>query len=118
MLYCWVAAIVSEEGQFICTGTLVTDDLVITSGSCINFLFQRGLSKFKVILGDSHLGLDLQFGVQEHSIMKALVHEDYDIRDDFHYNDIGMVILRSPARLEESVCTLCLARQQGPSPGV
>ena len=36
MLYCWIAAIVTEEGDFICTGTLVADDLVVTSGSCID----------------------------------------------------------------------------------
>ena len=36
VLYCWVAAILTVEGEFVCTGTLVTDDLVLTSGSCIN----------------------------------------------------------------------------------
>ena len=36
MLYCWIAAIVTEKGDFICTGTLVADDLVVTSGSCID----------------------------------------------------------------------------------
>ena len=36
MLYCWIAAIVTKEGEFVCTGTLVADDLVVTTGSCIN----------------------------------------------------------------------------------
>ena len=37
VLYCWVAAIVTrDKGEFVCTGTLVAEDLVITSGSCIN----------------------------------------------------------------------------------
>ena len=43
-----------------------------------------------MVLGDSHLGLDLQFGVQEHPILKALVHENYNINDNYHYNDIGL----------------------------
>ena len=31
MLYCWVAAITARDtGEFICTGTLVAEDLVIT----------------------------------------------------------------------------------------
>ena len=47
------------------------------------------MNNFKVVLGDSHLGLDLQFGVQEHPILKALVHENYNINDNYHYNDIG-----------------------------
>ena len=46
-----------------------------------------------MILGDSHLGLDLQFGVQEHAIMKALVHENYNIRNEYHYDDIGQFTL-------------------------
>ena len=36
VLYCWVAAILTVENEFVCTGTLVADDLVLTSGSCIN----------------------------------------------------------------------------------
>lgn len=37
VLYCWVAAILTKDtGEFVCTGTLVAEDLVITSGSCIN----------------------------------------------------------------------------------
>jgi len=110
VLYCWVAAILTEDNEFVCTGTLVTDDLVLTSGSCINFLFKRGLKEFKVVLGDSNLKVELQFGVQEHKIMQALVHEDYDINDEYHQHDIGFVILRTPARLEDNVCLLCLPR--------
>jgi len=110
VLYCWVAAILTLEGEFVCTGTLVADDLVLTSGSCINFLFKRGLTNFKVVLGDSNLKIDLQFGVQEHKILQALVHEDYDINDEYHENDIGFVILQSRAKLEENVCLLCLPK--------
>ena len=36
VLYCWVAAITTKAGEFVCTGTLVAEDLVVTSGSCIN----------------------------------------------------------------------------------
>ena len=36
VLYCWVAAIMTLENEFVCTGTLVADDLVVTSGSCID----------------------------------------------------------------------------------
>ena len=42
-----------------------------------------------MVLGDSNLKLELQFGVQEHTIMQALVHEDYDINDEYHQNDLG-----------------------------
>ena len=52
-------------------------------------LFKKGLSEFKVVLGDSNLKLELPYGVQEHDIAKAVVHENYDINDSLHQNDIG-----------------------------
>ena len=52
-------------------------------------LFKKGLSEFKVVLGDSNLKLELPYGVQEHNIEKAVVHENYDINDSLHQNDIG-----------------------------
>ena len=38
-MYCWMAAIVEvfpddQEDKFVCTGALVTEDLVLTSASC------------------------------------------------------------------------------------
>ena len=42
-----------------------------------------------MVLGDSNLKLELQFGVQEHKIIQALVHENYDVNDELHQNDIG-----------------------------
>ena len=41
------------------------------------------------MLGDSNLKLELPYGVQEHDIDKAVVHENYDINDSLHQNDIG-----------------------------
>lgn len=42
-----------------------------------------------MVLGDSNLRLDLPHGVQEHTVAKAVVHEDYDQGDSVHHNDIG-----------------------------
>ena len=52
-------------------------------------LFKEGLKNFKVVLGDSNLKLELPYGVQEHNIVKAAVHENYDINDELHQNDLG-----------------------------
>jgi len=97
-----------KNGSFICSGSLLSEDLVVTSGACIHYIFRDGLSNFRVVLGDSNLNEDIPFGVQEHVLMKALVHENYDINDNLHHHDIGMIILRTPARLELNVCLLCL----------
>ena len=90
-------------------------------------LFQKGLAQYNVILGDSNLQIDLPFGVQELQLLHAVVHENYDRNDDHHFNDIGRVVLknpnlflnpcsslvgfltlRTPARLDQTVCLLCL----------
>ena len=40
VIYCWMAAVVSvwEDGEteFLCTGSLVRKDLIVTSASCAN----------------------------------------------------------------------------------
>ena len=42
VLYCWMAAIVEQQpgdkNKFVCTGTLVKQDLIITSASCTHRL--------------------------------------------------------------------------------
>ena len=43
------------------------------------------------MLGDSNLKLELPYGVQEHRIEKAAVHENYDVNDDLHQNDLGQL---------------------------
>ena len=73
-------------------------------------MFESEISNYQVVLGDSNLKLELPYGVQKHSIAKALVHENYDREDSYHRDDVGFLILRSPARLEENVCLLCLPR--------
>ena len=55
-------------------------------------MFQRGLSEFQVVLGDSNLALELPQGVQTHTIAKAAVHENYDANDELHIHDIGSVV--------------------------
>ena len=60
------------------------------------------------MLGDSHLKLDLPYGVQEHTIAKAVVHEDYDDGDSLHHNDIGKVQNTIIRRVLRSMCqALC-----------
>ena len=67
----------SESDQFICTGTLVEPDLVVTSASCTLRMFETGIDDFNVVVGDSNLKIDLPFGVQTHEISQVIVHENY-----------------------------------------
>ena len=69
-------------------------------------LFKRDLSEFKVVLGDSNLKLDLPYGVQEHKISKAIVHENYDSNDVLHHNDIGKG--HTSYKLDQKLIFTCL----------
>jgi len=117
VLFCWMAAIMekskdeSESDQFICTGTLVEPDLVVTSASCTLRMFETGIDDFNVVVGDSNLKIDLPFGVQTHEISQVIVHENYRPDDSFHYEDIGLIKLKTNAKMETTVCLLCLPEQ-------
>lgn len=113
VLFCWMAAIMEktkegEPNQFICTGALVEPDLVVTSASCTLRMFETGVDNFELVLGDSNLNIDLPFGVQVHEISQVIVHENYRPDDSFHYEDIGLIKLQTNAKLETTVCLLCL----------
>jgi len=117
VLFCWMVAIMekskdeSESDQFICTGTLVEPDLVVTSASCTLRMFETGVDDFNVVVGDSNLKIDLPFGVQTHEISQVIVHENYRPDDKFHYEDIGLIKLKTAAKLETTVCLLCLPEE-------
>merc|ERR550532_1709165 len=117
VLFCWMVAIMekskdeSESDQFICTGTLVEPDLVVTSASCTLRMFESGIGDFNVVVGDSNLKIDLPFGVQTHEISQVIVHENYRPDDKFHYEDIGLIKLKTAAKMETTVCLLCLPEQ-------
>ena len=49
-------------------------------------ILEKGAQSFKVLLGDSNLNLDFQYGVQELGIAKAISHQHYK---DSTTNNIG-----------------------------
>lgn len=71
-------------------------------------MFETGVNDFHVVLGDSNLKIDLPFGVQQHEISQVIVHENYRPDDSFHYQDIGLIKLQTFAKMETTVCMLCL----------
>jgi V8-like Glu-specific endopeptidase len=52
VLYCWMAAIVEQlpggKSKFVCTGTLVKQDLVVTSASCTHRSGQRSMLQNRI----------------------------------------------------------------------
>ncbi|XP_043208761.1 uncharacterized protein LOC122374217 isoform X1 [Amphibalanus amphitrite] len=114
VVWCWMAAIMRKTRDpenpysFVCSGTLVERDLVVTTASCASRLFQEPLRDFVVLLGASNLRVNLEFGVQHMELDEIIVHEDYQINSHVHANNIGLLKLSRPALLERTVCLLCL----------
>ncbi|XP_037090990.1 chymotrypsin-like elastase family member 2A [Pollicipes pollicipes] len=94
--------------RFVCAGSLVERDLVLTTASCASRLFKEPLRDFVVLLGASNLRVSLEFGVQHMELQEIIIHENYQIDSDVHSNDIGLLKLSRPATLDRTVCLLCL----------
>jgi len=113
VIYCWMAAVVSvwEDGrtEFLCTGSLVKKDLIVTSASCANYIRDHMAIEFHVILGDSNLNIDLPFGVQSIAVSSAVPHDDFSGEEG---NDIGLIRMKEPAQMTKTVCLLCLPRAE------
>ena len=71
-----------------------------------------------MVLGDSNLKLDLPHGVQEHTIAKAVVHEDYDAGDSVHHNDIGTVCQEIGVTNNHLFARICVAEVPGEAGGL
>ena len=72
----------------------------------------QGAEKFRIVLGDSNLNIDLPFGVQTHEIAEIFSHEDYQPHSGFHGSDIGLIRLKTKAELGNTVCLLCLPKNE------
>ncbi|KAK7075791.1 hypothetical protein SK128_026414, partial [Halocaridina rubra] len=112
--WCWVAAIMERRqggDKYVCTGSLVESNLVLTTATCLKRLESRDLSNYIVVLGDSNLREDLPYGIQFHAVMEIVLHPNYFTSGGAHANDIGVVRLRDHATLSDNVCLLCMAQQ-------
>eukprot|EP00095_Tigriopus_kingsejongensis_P012218 maker-scaffold927_size80360-snap-gene-0.26 protein:Tk12218 transcript:maker-scaffold927_size80360-snap-gene-0.26-mRNA-1 annotation:"hypothetical protein DAPPUDRAFT_324324" len=112
VIYCWMAAVVAQtaEGrnEFVCTGTLVKQDLVVVSASCAMELVTRNPSDIKVVVGDSNLNLDLPFGVQVLDVSMIHIHDQYRPYESLVEHNLGLIHLKVKATLTNTVCLLCL----------
>jgi secreted trypsin-like serine protease len=73
-----------EEGEFICTGTLIARNVVLTAGHCT-----LGSAAGRVIVGTT-----AEDAIDESEIAKFIPHPAYD--PNTAANDIGIVVLADP----------------------
>lgn len=114
VVWCWMAAVMQRSRnpdrplELVCTGTLVQQDLVLTSASCGSRLKKQKLEDFVILLGASTLHSGVDFGTQRIELGDVVVHEEYRMNDGVHYNDVGIIKLKRAAVSSRTVCRLCL----------
>ncbi|KAK7505877.1 hypothetical protein BaRGS_00003148, partial [Batillaria attramentaria] len=92
----------------LCTGTLLTQDIVVTSGSCVEAMNDNDLPTYFAVLGDKYykqfdVGQPNNFPEQRISIAAVKLHPDHDATTDNENmaNNIAIVKLASSAVLDE-----------------
>ncbi|XP_031619831.1 serine protease easter-like isoform X2 [Contarinia nasturtii] len=120
--YPWFALIeytkTGESPRFICGGTLIHKDYVITAAHCINEpkLVQSGWKIKSVRLGEHDLRTDIDCDDDEVcappvvnvDILETFVHEAYDPNSPTQYNDIALMRLSHSVEFTDFVRPICL----------
>ena len=108
----WQVAILYNGDEFICGGTLIKPNYVISAAHCFK---TRSLdtSKYRVILGEHNRGY--KEGTEQYvDVKRIVVHRKYT--DNGH--DIAIMELKSATALSKFIITACLPYEgDTPAPG-
>ncbi|XP_018398523.1 PREDICTED: uncharacterized protein LOC108776415 [Cyphomyrmex costatus] len=104
----WQAMILwSEERKILCSGALISPDIVLTAASCVN---RFPASELSVKLGEWKLGYELEqeepLPFQIINVRTIKYHPGYV--EGLSSNDTAMLLLEHPATFNLHVNTLCL----------
>ncbi|OCT92534.1 hypothetical protein XELAEV_18015590mg [Xenopus laevis] len=103
----WQALLMYDK-TFICGGTLIAPDWVITAAHCLKPLPEN---KLTVVLGEHRIGRP-EGTEQERKVSKIIIHEQYFGSKTNNDNDIGLLKLTIPVNYTDYVVPLCLPEKQ------
>jgi len=90
-------------GSFICGGSILSSNLIITAGHCAEI---GSAGAFSIVAGDHNRNVN-EGTEQERQVSSVIIHRDYDT--DWLYNDIALMTLSSPLDLNDRVGPIPLA---------
>ncbi|RZC43129.1 serine protease snake-like, partial [Asbolus verrucosus] len=94
---------VSNDIKWLCGGTIISQQYILTAGHCL-VSSQFGPAKY-VRMGITNLN-DRSTHKQEIRVTERIAHPEY--RSSSHYNDIGLLKLQKPARMNSFSRPACL----------
>lgn len=98
----WQIAVLDFKKRFICGGTLISSEFVLTAAHCV-----KG-STMHIIAGEYNLA-DKEGYEQARRVSRAFKHPQYDKNNE--YNDIALLKLETPVELTQRVWPACLPEQ-------
>ncbi|KAK8772716.1 hypothetical protein V5799_024040, partial [Amblyomma americanum] len=114
--WCWQAALINEQNQYLCGGALIGTQWVLTAAHCVTSLVRNGEPVF-VRVGDHDLGSEQAHpGAQTRRVATTYIHHNHN--GQTLDNDIALLKLQGGVQLNARVCLVCLpARGAAPTPG-
>jgi hypothetical protein len=115
----------SDPGSFLCTGSMISRDYMLTSATCVSRILNQDLNLFRVVLGSEHL-VHPSHGTgagDYRNIEEIRVHQNYTSAEmssstttggnymRVKINDIALIKLsdsESTSNESSSYCTICL----------
>ncbi|XP_050035684.2 uncharacterized protein mas [Dermacentor andersoni] len=114
--WCWQAALINSQNQYLCGGALIGTQWVLTAAHCVTSLVRNGEPVF-VRVGDHDLGSERAHpGAQTRRVATTYIHHNHN--GQTLDNDIALLKLQGGVELNPRVCLVCLpARGAAPTAG-
>ena len=104
--WCWQVALISSDNQYLCGGTLIGTQWVLTAAHCVTSMVRNSEEIF-IRVGDYDLKKPKQSPHAETvKVSTTYIHHNHN--GETLDNDIALLRMEHPVDVSESVCLVCL----------